>query len=168
MKGEVPAQTSARAPLSSTIRRRLNIVVAEVPIVRTREISQSQETLARYLATAVAGIFVALGVATALAPDMVIAMSRQMVSPVGIYAAAAFRCAIGIALLLVAWKSRARAILGIIGVAFILAGCVFPFFGVDSAKARIEWEAGHFMFLRLEGVLFAWAGFVVHKLSREQ
>lgn len=137
-------------------------------ILRTRGIRGSRERLGRYLATAVAGVFVALGVATALAPDTVIAMSRHMVSPAGIYAAAALRCGIGIALLLIARESRAPAILGIMGVALIIAGCTFPFLGVDSAKARIEWEAGHMMFLRVEGVLFVWAGLVVHKLSKPQ
>jgi hypothetical protein len=89
-----------------------------------------------------------------------------MVSPVGIYAAAALRCGIGIALLLIARKSQAPAILGIMGVALIIAGFTFPFLGVDSAKARIEWEAEHMKFLRLEGLLFVWAGLVVPKLSK--
>ncbi|MEO8064172.1 MAG: hypothetical protein ABI821_15670 [Pseudomonadota bacterium] len=89
-----------------------------------------------------------------------------MVSPVGVYAAAALRCGIGIALLLIARESRAPAILGIMGVALLVAGFTYPFLGVDSARARIEWEAGHMMFLRLEGVLFAWAGLLVHKLSK--
>jgi hypothetical protein len=51
------------------------------------------------------------------------------------------------------------------GAAMLIAGLMFPTFGVDSAKARIEWEADHMTFLRLEGALFAWAGVVVYKLS---
>jgi len=51
-------------------------------------------------------------------------------------------------------------------VALLIAGLTFPILGVDNAKARIEWEAGHTMFLRLEGVLFVWAGLVVYKLSK--
>jgi hypothetical protein len=135
-------------------------------ILQTQETRGRREQLGRYLATAVAGVFVALGVATALAPDTAIAMSRHMVSPIGIYAAAALRCGIGIAVLLIARKSRAPAILGIMGVALIIAGFTFPFLGVDSAKARIEWESEHMMFLRLEGLLFVWAGLVVHRLSK--
>jgi hypothetical protein len=122
--------------------------------------------LSRYLAIAVAGIFIALGVAAAVAPDIVIASSRYMVSPVGIYAAAALRSGIGIALLLVARGSRAPAMLRIMGVTLLIAGLTMPILGVDNAKARIEWEAGHMMFLRLEGVLFVWAGLVVQKLSK--
>jgi hypothetical protein len=120
----------------------------------------------RYLAGAVAGLLIVLGLATALVPDIVITSSRYMVSPVGIYAAAALRSGIGAALLLVARGSRAPTILRIMGVVSLIAGLTFPFLGVDSAKARIEWEANHLMFLRMEGVLFAWAGLVVYKLSK--
>lgn len=54
------------------------------------------------------------------------------------------------------------------GVAALVAGLTFPTLGVDSAKARIEWEAGHLMFLRLEGLLFVWGGYMVYKLSKRQ
>jgi hypothetical protein len=119
----------------------------------------------RYVAGAVAGVFIVLGVAAAVLPESVIASSRYLVSPVGILAAAALRVGIGAALLFVAQGSRAPAILRIIGAALLVAGLTFPVFGVDNAKTRIEWEAEHMMFLRLEGVLFAWAGLVVYKLS---
>ena len=141
-------------------------MVADMSIPRSREIRGSQERLSRYLAVAVAGVFIALGVAAAVAPDAVIASSRYMVSPVGIYAAAALRSGIGVALLLVARGSRAPAILRIMGVALLIAGLTMPILGVDSAKARIEWEAKHMMFLRMEGVLFVWAGLVVYRLSK--
>jgi len=123
--------------------------------------------LARYLAIAVAGVFILFGVVAAVAPDTAIALSRHLVSPLGIYAAAALRCGVGVALLLIARGSSAPAILRFMGMALLIAGLTFPALGVDSAKARIEWEARHTMFLRLEGVLFVWAGLVVDKLSRK-
>ena len=52
------------------------------------------------------------------------------------------------------------------GAVSLVAGLTMPFLGVDNAKARIEWEAAHMMFFRLEGVLFVWAGVVVYKLSQ--
>jgi hypothetical protein len=137
-------------------------------VPQARENRGGRAQLARYLAVAVAGVIAALGFAAAVAPDTVIAMSRYMVSPIGIYAAAALRSGIGLALLIVAQGSRAPTILRIMGVASLVAGVTFPILGVDNAKARIEWEAGHLMFLRLEGVLFVWAGFIVHKLSKPQ
>jgi hypothetical protein len=121
--------------------------------------------LRRYAAGAVATVFVVLGVAAAVLPGTVIAGSRYLVSPLGIFAAAALRVGIGAALLFVAQGSRAPAILRIMGAAMLIAGLMFPIFGVDSSKARIEWEAAHMTFLRLEGALFAWAGVVIYKLS---
>lgn len=118
----------------------------------------------RYLAVAVAGVFAALGLAAAVTPGTVIASSRYLVSPVGIYAASALRTGLGVALLLVARGSRAPAILRLMAVALLIAGVTMPLLGVDNAKARIEWEAEHILFLRMEGVLFAWAGLVVYSL----
>ena len=122
--------------------------------------------MGRLLAAAVAGVFVVLGVAAALAPETVVATSRSMVSPAGIYAAAAVRCGMGVALLLVARGSRAPGTLRLMGLALVIAGLTMPLLGVESAKARIEWEAAHTSFLRLEGVLFVWAGLFVYTLSK--
>jgi hypothetical protein len=132
----------------------------------THKTLDSQERRGRYLAVAVAGIIIALGVAAAVAPGIVIAASQSMVSLTGIYFAAALRCGLGVALLFVARGSRAPATLRIMGAALLVAGLTMPFLGVDSAKARIEWEAAHMMFFRLEGVLFVWAGVVVYELSQ--
>jgi hypothetical protein len=120
----------------------------------------------RLLTIAVTSILVAIGVATALAPDTVVALSRKLVSPIGICVAAAVRCAIGLVLLLIARGSRAPAVLRTMGVVLVLAGIVFPFFGVENSKARIEWEADHLLLLRLEGLLFIWVGFVIYKLAK--
>jgi len=128
----------------------------------------SMSTGSSYLAAIVAGVFIVLGVAAAAVPDTVIAASRYWVSSVGIFAAAVLRCGIGIALLIVARGSRAPAILGIMGVALLVAGFALPLLGVDNAMTRVEWEAGHMTFLRLEGVLFVWAGYVVYKLSERR
>jgi hypothetical protein len=134
--------------------------------IQTTEDAVGTRQTSRHLKIAVTSMLVAIGVATALAPDAVIALSRKLVSPVGIYVAAAVRCAIGLALLLIARGSRAPAVLRTVGVVLILAGIVFPFFGVESSKARIEWEADHLLFLRLEGWLFIWVGFVIYKLAK--
>jgi hypothetical protein len=119
----------------------------------------------RYLSAVVAGVLVTLGVAAAVAPDIVISNSRFLVSPAGIYAAAALRCAMGVLLLVVVRGSRAPEILTIMGLALLIAGTTMPLLGVDNARTRIEGEASHAMFLRLEGLLFAWAGLIVYQLS---
>lgn len=67
-------------------------------------------------------------------------------------------------MLLLAPVSGAPAIPRTMGAA-LLIGLTFPFLGADSAKARIDWEAQHTTFLRMERVLFAWAGLAVYTLS---
>ncbi len=124
--------------------------------------------LTKYLALAVSGVFILLGAAAAVAPDAAIAISRSLVSPAGIYIAAAIRCALGVALLLVATGSRAPAILRLMGAALLVVGLTMPALGVDSAQARIEWESQHLLFLRLEGALFVWAGLIVVSLGKDQ
>ena len=90
----------------------------------------------RFLTIAVTSTLVGIGVATTLAPDAVIALSRKLVSPLGVYVAAAVRFASGLALLLIARGSRASTVLRIMGVALVSTGIVFPFLGVESSKAR--------------------------------
>jgi hypothetical protein len=118
------------------------------------------------LAFVVAGILTVLGIAAAAAPDFVVASSRRMVSPTGIYAAAMLRVVIGLSLVLLAPGSSAPKVLRLMGLAVLVVGMVLPLQGVDGAKARIEWEAAHTTFLRLEGLVFVWAGYVIYKLSR--
>jgi hypothetical protein len=138
----------------------------DMSLLQSGEGRARRERLSKSLAAVVACVFIALGVAAAVAPDAVVACSRRLVSPAGIYGAAALRCGLGLALLLIAQGSRSPAVLRLMGVALLIGGFTFPLLGVDSAKARIEWEAGHLTFLRLEGVLFVWAGWVVYKLAR--
>ena len=113
----------------------------------------------------VAGVLGILGIAAAVAPDFVVESSRRMVSPTGIYVAAALRMGIGVSLLLLAQDSQAPKVLRLMGLAVLAVGIVLPFLGVDSAAARVEWEAAHTTFFRLEGLVFTWAGYVIYKLS---
>jgi uncharacterized membrane protein len=122
--------------------------------------------LTRSLVLVVAGLVIALGVAAAVVPNIVNATGRDLVSPAGLYAAAAFRGGIGLVLLLAARESRAPGILRAIGIAVLAIGLATPLLGVDRAMARLDWEAEHITFLRIEGVLFVWAGFIISALAR--
>ena len=166
MKDKVPSPDVGAPPLNSTVRRRLELVQPVMATLQTTENAAITRQTSRHLTIAVTCILVAIGVATALAPDAVIASSRKLVSPVGIYVAAAVRCAIGLALLLIGRGSRAPAVLRIMGVVAVLAGVVYPFLGVESSKTRIEWEADHLLFLRVEGLLFIWGGLIIYKLAK--
>ena len=112
----------------------------------------------RYLALAVAGAIVVLGVAGVLIPDIVIATGRHLVSPFGLYAAAAFRLGVGLVLILAARESRAPGILRAIGAVVLVGSVATPFFGVEAARVRLDWEAAHVGFLRVEGAAFVCLG----------
>lgn len=119
---------------------------------------EAKRRLMRSLALVVAGVVVVLGVAVVVIPDIVIATGRHLVSPSGLYAAAAFRVGIGLVLILAARESRAPGILRAIGAVVFVAGLATAFFGVEAARARLDWEAGHVGFLRVEGAAFVCLG----------
>ena len=112
----------------------------------------------RSLALFVAGVVVVLGVAGAVIPETVIATGRYLVSPSGLYAAAAFRVGVGLVLILAARESRAPGILRAIGAVVVITGVATTFFGVETARARLDWEAAHVTILRVEGAAFVCLG----------
>ena len=61
-------------------------------------------------------------------------------------------------LILAARESRAPGILRAIGAVVLVAGVATPFFGVEAARARLDWEAAHVAFLRVEGAAFVCLG----------
>jgi hypothetical protein len=112
----------------------------------------------RSLALIVAGLVAGLGVAAVVTPDIVIATGRQLLSASGLYAAAAFRVGAGLVLILAARQSRAPGILRAIGAVVLVAGLATGFFGVEAARARLDWEAAHVTFFRVEGAAFVCLG----------
>ena len=114
--------------------------------------------LIRSLAVVVGGIVVVLGVAAALVPETLIATGRHLVSPSGLYGAAAFRAGVGLVLILAARESRAPGILRAIGAVVLVGAVATPFFGVEAARARLDWEAARITFFRAEGVAFVCLG----------
>jgi hypothetical protein len=115
----------------------------------------------------VAGVIAVLGVVALVLPDTVIAIGRHLVSPSGLYAAAAFRVGVGLVLMLAARESRAPGVLRAIGAVVLATGVATPFFGVEAARARLDWEAAHVGFLRVEGAAFIFlGGLIVSALRR--
>ena len=119
---------------------------------------EARMRLVRSLALIVAGVVVVLGVAGAVIPETVIATGRYLVSPSGLYAAAAFRVGVGLVMILAARESRAPGILRAIGAVVVITGVATPFFGVETARARLDWEAAHVTILRVEGAAFVCLG----------
>jgi hypothetical protein len=123
---------------------------------------ETRRQLMRFLGLVVAGVVVALGVAFVVFPDILIASRRSyMVSPGGLYGEAGFRVGIGLVLMLTAWASRVPGTLRAIGAVVLVVGLATPFFGVAAARARLDWEAAHVTFLRVEGALIVCLGGII-------
>jgi uncharacterized membrane protein YidH (DUF202 family) len=84
----------------------------------------------------VVGTFGLIGV---VAPDRLLRTASALLSPGAIYAVAALRLAFGLAILLVAGRSRAPIALRVLGVLFLLSGVVTMSIGVERARGMIEW-----------------------------
>ena len=94
-------------------------------------------------------------------PEVLIGIGRNMVSPAGLYAAATVRVGIGLVLVLAAREARAPGLLRAIGAVVLVVGVATPLFGVDAARARLEWEAAHLTLFRIEGAMFIGLGCVI-------
>ena len=127
---------------------------------------EAKRRLMRYLALVVAGVVVLLGVAAVVIPDIVIATGRYLVSSFGLYVAAAFRVGVGLVLILAGRQSRAPGLLRAIGAVVLVPGVATPFFGVEAARARVDWEAAHIAFFRLEGAAFVCFGGLIVSVLR--
>jgi len=94
----------------------------------------------RSLTLLVALFIVAVGMAGVIAPDNLVTVGRYVITPVGLYAVAALRVGIGLVLMLVAPISRAPKTLRAIGAVVLVAGLATPSFGVERARAVLDWE----------------------------
>jgi hypothetical protein len=105
------------------------------------------------------------GVAGLVAPEQVMALQRDVLTPVGLLAIASVRIAIGVLLIMVAPGSRAPRVLRALGGFLLLAGLATPLFGVERSRAIVDWEATQSLALRrtvatliaVFGVLLAFA-----------
>jgi hypothetical protein len=93
------------------------------------------------LALVVALFIIVAGVAGVLAPGSLLVVGRFVVTPGGLYAIAALRVGIGLVLILAAPISSAPKTLRALGAAVIVAGLATPLFGVERARAIVDWEA---------------------------
>jgi hypothetical protein len=88
----------------------------------------------------VVGLFIiAIGGIGVVAPYGLENIARHVTTPIGLYLAAAFRVAIGIALIRVAAASRWPRMLRCLGVIAIFAGVVTLGLGVDRARSILDW-----------------------------
>jgi hypothetical protein len=108
----------------------------------------------KLLGTLVGFFFLLVGVAIVFWPAGLMTIGYYLVTPVGLYIAAALRIGLGLVLLLAAPVSRAPNTLRVFGAIVLVAGLGTPFIGVDHAKAMLDWwTAQRPVFIRLSGGL---------------
>ena len=99
---------------------------------------------------------VVLGALGIVSPMMLLGVVRKFESPAGIYAAAALRIMLGVALFLSAPTSRVQEVVRILGIIIFVVGIITPLFGIERFRRLLNWwsERGP-VFMRV------WAGFAL-------
>lgn len=94
------------------------------------------------VALLVLGIVIAVvGAIGIVTPTSLVTIAGVFVTPMGLYAAAALRVALGTALVVAAPTSRAPTTLRVLGVIIIIGGLVTPLIGVERARIFLAWWA---------------------------
>jgi len=113
----------------------------------------------------VIGALVILASAISFAvPDQRLSLERSLMTPTGLFAISTLRIAIGLVFVFAAPASRAPRTLRVLGLVVVIAGLSAPWFGVDRARAVVNWlaSAGPFL-MRLDAVVgMALGGFLVY------
>lgn len=110
---------------------------------------------------------IVVGIAGIVSPDSVTTVRRQyFATPIRLFAAGAVRVAMGLVLILVAPVSRAPKTLRALGAVVCMQGLAAQLFGLDRARAILEWEAMHTALLRAGAVVaLASGGFVAFAVT---
>jgi len=98
---------------------------------------------------------VALGALGIVSPAMLLGFVRLFDSLIGLYAAAAFRIVLGIALLYAAPVSNMPELIRILGIVILAAGLVLPFIGLTRFHRIVDWWCSQGL-----TVIRVWAGLV--------
>ncbi|MDP9141246.1 MAG: hypothetical protein M3O62_10695 [Pseudomonadota bacterium] len=108
--------------------------------------------LAAFFGLVIAGI----GLVGVAAPAALLEVSSFVLTPAGLYSAAAFRVVVGVVLVVAAAASRMPGTVRVLGVLILIGGIATPLIGVDRVRTLIDWwSALGPMFMR------AWAGLAV-------
>jgi len=113
----------------------------------------------RPLALLVAVFIICVGVTGIFMPESLLSIRQYVVTPKGLYAVGALRVGIGLVLMMVARVSRLPKTLRTLGAIVFVAGLATPIFGVDRARAVLDWQATQgTALIRIGAVLAVLAG----------
>lgn len=96
----------------------------------------------------------AFGALGLVSPTRMLGIVRQFESLAGLYAAAAIRIVLGVALLYAAPTSHTPEIIHTLGTIILIAGIILPFIGLKRFRRIIAWWCSQGWF-----IIRIWAGF---------
>jgi hypothetical protein len=121
----------------------------------------------RIAALLVALFTIVVSIADIVSPDSMMTLRRSYYTPGALYAAGAVRIAIGLVLILAALNSRWPRTLRALGAVMSLQALAPTIFGLERARAILEWEAMHTALLRVGAVVALIAsGFIVFAVTK--
>ena len=122
----------------------------------------------RIAALLVALFTIVVGMVGIVSPDSLMTLRRlYFATPGRLYAAVAVRVAMGLVLILAASSSRWPRTLRALGVVMCLQGLAATLFGLERARAILEWEAMHTALLRAGAVVaLVTGGFVAFAVTK--
>ena len=119
----------------------------------------------RLLGLAIGALVIVAGAISFAAPDLRLAIEGRVTTSAGLlFAIAALRIVIGLALVIAAQASRTPRTLRVLGFIVIAAGLMTPWFGIVRSRAVLNWfaDAGP-LWMRLDAAVgMALGGFLVH------
>ena len=109
----------------------------------------------------------ALGAIGIFSPNTLLAIGREFTTPVGLFVAAAIRVVFGAVLMLAAPASRAPRAIRVVGLVILVAGVITPFFGVERARAILDWWSAQGALLAhiAPAVALAFGGSLIYLLA---
>ena len=121
----------------------------------------------RIAALLVALFTIVVGIVGIVSPDSGMALRRLYYTPGGLYAGGAVRVAMGLVLILAASCSRWPRTLRALGAVVCLQGLAANLFGLERARAILEWEAMHTALLRAGAVVaLVSGGFIAFAVTK--
>jgi hypothetical protein len=108
-----------------------------------------------------------LGAIGIFSPTTLFDIGRAFASPAGLLAAGAIRVVFGAVLIFAAPATRAPRTLRVVGVVIVVAGLITPFFGVDRARAILDWwsSQGAALSRIFPAVILALGGILIYLLA---
>jgi hypothetical protein len=118
----------------------------------------------RHIVVAIGVVVLALGVAGVVAPEVILQITKPLVTQPMLWVIGAVRVAAGLIMIAAARSSRLPTALRVLGVFILLAGIATPLTGVEHSRALVDWWAakGPMVMRATMGVAVAFGAFLIY------